>query len=136
MLVNQRIKEIRQYRRFESRQLARLAGLSTGEISHIEGNLRTPKIDTLQKLAAALDVTSGFLIGEDEDATLPLPQALARQSLKVFLLRNEISKEQRTYVESIRTRDSAPQTTRGWYDLLRNVEGLLGQPIASPTSPS
>ena len=132
MLVNQRIALIRKYRRFESRQLAEMAGLSAGEISHIERNLRTPKLDTLQKIAAALDVTAGFLWGEDEDAKLPLPQALARQSLKVFLLQNEVSAEERAYLERVRVRDSAPQTIRGWRDLLRNVAEFLPQRVSSP----
>jgi len=121
MLVNQRIKQLRVYRRLEGRALASVAGLSAGEISHIERNLRTPKTDTLQKIARALDVTIGFLLGEDEDVNLPLPQALARQSLKVFLLHSKISPEERAYVGRIQVRDSAPQTVRGWSDLLRNL---------------
>lgn len=125
MLVNQRIKAIRQYRRLEGRKLADMAGLSAGEISHIERNLRTPKTDTLQKIAAALDVTTSFLLGEDEDASLPLPSGLARQSAKVFLLRNPVSTDQRAYVARISLLDSAPQTVRGWLDLLKNIEELV-----------
>lgn len=121
MLVNQRIKQIRLYRRLEGRALASMAGLSAGEISHIERNLRTPKTDTLQRIAKALDVTVSFLLGEDEDARLPLPQALARQSLKVFLLHSEVSEAERAYAVRIQIRDSAPQTVRGWSDLLRNL---------------
>jgi transcriptional regulator with XRE-family HTH domain len=121
MLVNQRIKEIRVYRRLEGRGLASMAGLSAGEISHIDRNLRTPKTDTLQRIARALDVTISFLLGEDEDAKLPLAQALACQSLKVFLLHTEVSPAERDYVGRIKMRDSAPQTVRGWSDLLRNL---------------
>jgi len=121
MLVNQKIKQIRLYRRLEGRALASMAGLSAGEISHIERNLRIPKTDTLQRIAKALDVTTSFLLGEDEDANLPLPEALARQSLKVFLLHTEVSPAERDYVRRIQVRDSAPQTVRGWTDLLRNL---------------
>ena len=125
MLVNQRIRAIRKYLRLESRKLAEMARLSAGEISHIERNLRTPKTDTLQRIAAALDVTTSFLLGEDEDANLPLPRGLARQSAKIFLLRNPVTPEQREYVTRISELDSAPQTARGWHDLLRNVEEYL-----------
>lgn len=125
MLVNQRVKAVREYRRLESRKLAELAGLSAGEISHIERNLRTPKTDTLQKIAAALDVTTSFLLGEDEDSNLPIASALARQAAKIFLLRNPVSLEQREYVSRISLLDSAPQTLRGWRDLLRNVQEYL-----------
>ena len=131
MLVNQRIKAIRQYRRLEGRKLAEMAALSAGEISHIERNLRTPKTDTLRQIAAALDVTTGFLLGEDEDANLPLPAALARQSAKVFLFRNRVEPEQRKYVNGVSLLDSAPQTERGWRDLLRNVDEFL-QLFSSP----
>jgi len=101
--------------------LASMAGLSAGEISHIARNLRIPKTDTLQRIAKALDVTTSFLLGEDEDVNLPMPQALARQSLKVFLLHAEVSPTEREYVGRIQGRDSAPQTVRGWSDLLTNL---------------
>ena len=134
MLVNQRVKEIRLYRRLEGRALARMAGLSPGEISHIERKMRVPKIDTLQKVASALDVTVGFLLGEDEDGKLPLPQGLARQSLKVFLLRHEVLPEDRAFAQRIQVSDSAPQTVRGWADLLRNLHEYVSpaQPLPSP----
>jgi len=105
MLVNQRIKQIRLYRRLEGRALASMAALSAGEISHIERNMRTPKTDTLQKIARALDVTTSFLLGEDEDTRLPLPQGLARQSAKVFLLHNEVSSEERACIQRIQVMD-------------------------------
>lgn len=125
MLVNQRVKAIREYRRLEGRKLAEMAGLSAAEISHIERNLRTPKTDTLQKIAAALDVTTSFLLGEDEDANLPMAGGLARQSAKVFLLRNPVSPQEREYVTRILVLDSAPQTVRGWRDLLRNIGEIV-----------
>jgi transcriptional regulator with XRE-family HTH domain len=125
MLVNQRVKAIREYRRLESRKLAELAGLSAAEISHIERNLRTPKTDTLQKIAVALDVTTSFLLGEDEDANLPMAAGLARQSAKVFLRRNPVSPQEREYVTRISVLDSAPQTVRGWRDLLRNIGEIV-----------
>lgn len=34
------------------------------DISHIEGNERTPRVDTLQRIARALGVTLGELLGE------------------------------------------------------------------------
>ena len=134
MLVNQRIKQIRLYRRLEGRALASMAALSAGEISHIERNMRTPKTDTLQKIARALDVTTSFLLGEDEDIRLPLPQGLARQSAKVFLLHNEVSSEERAYIQRIQVMDSAPQTVRGWTDLLSNLREYQhpGQLLPSP----
>ena len=135
MLVNQRIKEIREYRRLESRKLAEKAGLSAAEISHIERNLRTPKMDTLQKIGAALDVTIGFLVGEDEDADLPLPRALACQSSKVFLRQTTVSSEVAAYIRRVRNRDSAPQTLRGWGDLVKNIEEFFASDPITVSKP-
>jgi transcriptional regulator with XRE-family HTH domain len=130
MLVNQRIRKIRQYRRLEGRELARMAGLSAAEISHVENKMRTPKIDTLQKISAALDVTTGFLLGE-EDADISLPRALPIQSLRVFLRRNKVTPDVEAYLHRISTRNSAPDSVKGWKDLLANVGQLPGQEIFS-----
>jgi transcriptional regulator with XRE-family HTH domain len=126
MLVNQRIREIRRYRRLEGRELALSARLSPAEVSHVERKMRNPKTDTLQRIAAALEVNTGYLLGE-EDADLPLPQALARQSLKVFLRLNRVTPQEETYVSRICLLDSAPETVKGWRDLLANVANAPGQ---------
>jgi transcriptional regulator with XRE-family HTH domain len=120
MLVNHRIKEIRLYRRFEGKELAKRAGLTPGAISHLEKKIRTPRIDTLQKIGPALDVTTNFLLGE-EDAGLPLPRALARQSLKIFLRDNEVTPQEQAYLQRVCELDSAPDTVKGWRDLLTNL---------------
>jgi len=128
MLVNQRIKEIRKYRRLEGRELAQRAGLSPSEVSHIERKMRNPKTDTLQRIAAALEVSTGYLLGE-EDADLPLSRALARQSLKVFLRHNKVAPQEEVYVSRICALDSAPETIKGWKDLLANVASPPGQEL-------
>jgi transcriptional regulator with XRE-family HTH domain len=134
MLVNQRIREIRKYRRLEGRELARMAGLSASEVSHIERKLRNPKTDTLQKIAAALDVNTGYLLGE-EDADLALPEGLALQSLKVFKRHSRTSPELLMYIEQVSRADSAPQTVKGWRDLLKNIETYSSQGFsATPKS--
>jgi transcriptional regulator with XRE-family HTH domain len=128
MLVNQRVKEIRKYRRLEGRELAQLAGLSPTEVSHVERKMRNPKTDTLQRIAAALEVNTGYLLGE-EDSDLPLAKALAMQSLKVFLRHNKLTPEEAAYVHRICALDSAPETVKGWRDLLSNVASLPGQEL-------
>ena len=103
-----------------------MAGLSPSEISHVERKMRTPRIDTLQKIAAALDVPAGFLLG-DEDADIPIPQALPRQSLKVFLRDNRVTPQEEAYLLRISSQNSAPDSVKGWKDLLANVAQLPGQ---------
>jgi transcriptional regulator with XRE-family HTH domain len=120
MLVNHRIKEIRLYRRLEGRELAWKAGLTPGAISHLEKKIRIPRLDTLQKLGLALDVTSNFLLGE-EDAELPLPRALARQSLKIFLRDNKAAQQDEVYLRRVCELTSAPDSVEAWTNLLTNV---------------
>jgi transcriptional regulator with XRE-family HTH domain len=120
MIVNQRIRQIREHKRLRSQELATMAGLSASAISLLEKQMRTPKVDTLQRIAAALEVSTSYLLGE-EDTELALSEALSRQSLKIFLRRNKVSKRDRGYLETVSSQSSAPQAVRGWADLISNV---------------
>lgn len=123
MIVSERIQAIRRYRRFQSKELADLAGVSPAEITLIEQRQRKPQLDTLQRLAAALDVSVGFLIGEEDD-DCPLLAALSRQSLKVFLRRNQVSADDRKNLQSIVHLASAPKSEQEWKDFLSNFRHL------------
>ena len=81
--------------------------------------MRMPKVDTLQKLAAALEVTSSFLLGE-EDSDVDIPEGLARQSLKLFLRDNALTRPEIDWLRRVSGLNSAPQCIRGWRDLLSN----------------
>jgi transcriptional regulator with XRE-family HTH domain len=120
VLLNERIRGVRLHRRLKSKELARLANVSQGEISLLEKKLRVPKIDTLQKIASALEVSSSFLLGE-EDSELPIPAALARQSLRLFLRDNSVIDAETEYLWRVCALDSAPQTRQTWKDLLANI---------------
>jgi transcriptional regulator with XRE-family HTH domain len=134
MLVNQRVRDIRRYRRLEGRELAKAAGVSPAAISLLESQrkLRTPRVDTLQKIARALDVTVGFLLGE-EDVDVPQSRALSRQSLKVFLQHNEVTPEQGAYLSRVCAGDSAPDSVKGWKDLLTNVSKWAAHEVSLGT---
>jgi transcriptional regulator with XRE-family HTH domain len=119
MIVSERIQAIRRYRRLQGKELADLAGVSPAEITLIEQRQRKPQLETLQRLAAALDVSVGFLIGEEDD-DCPLLTALSRQSLKVFLRRNTISDENRKLMQIIVHLSSAPKSEQEWKDFLSN----------------
>ncbi len=112
-----------------------MAGLSPSEISLLEKGMRTPKIDTLQRLAAALDVTVGYLLGE-EHKDLSMPQALARQSFKVFLQHNPLPQEEHDYLQRVSLLSSAPQTVQGWKDFRANVDELARHGVFLSSKPS
>lgn len=118
--ANERIRETRLHRRLRSSELAGMANISLAEVSLIERRMRAPKTDTLQRIAAALEVSTSYLLGE-EDAPLELPQALSRQSLKIFLREAEVSAGEEAYLMRLRDLTSAPDSVRGWKNLLENL---------------
>ena len=65
-----RIYEIRTQRGFSQQELARRSGVKQSIISDIErGKTANPRIDTLQKLAAALGCTLDELASDTEPKT-------------------------------------------------------------------
>src|SRR5690348_5679491 len=61
--IGARVREARQRRGMSRADLARAAGLSGGAVSRIESGERSPGAETLARLARALSVESGQLMG-------------------------------------------------------------------------
>ena len=120
MTVNERIRQVRIHKKISSKELANNSGLSPAEISLIERQMRVPRIDTLQRIAAALEVSSAYLLSEF-NADLPLPAALAKESLQIFLSENKLDSKEISKLRKIADKSSAPQSTRGWQDLVANL---------------
>jgi transcriptional regulator with XRE-family HTH domain len=120
MTANERIKQIRLYRRLTSAELAAKAGVSPAEISLIERQMRRPKTDTLQKIAAALEVSTSYLLSE-LNADLPLEEALAKEALQIFLRDARLVPEERILLGEISGKPSAPQDVKGWHHLVANL---------------
>jgi transcriptional regulator with XRE-family HTH domain len=121
LTLGQRVREIRKYRRLESKELAAKAGLSPSEISQVESNKRGRYMDTVQKIAAALEVSSSYLVGE-LNAELPLEAALAKESLQIFLEEAKLGSQDERRLAAIASLGSAPRDVKGWRDLLANLE--------------
>ena len=62
MTIGERIREIRRAKYLTQRQLAEKLNVSYVNISQIERGDRTPKIDTLKRIADALEVNVGVLL--------------------------------------------------------------------------
>ncbi|QUH29543.1 helix-turn-helix domain-containing protein [Vallitalea guaymasensis] len=60
-----RIREIREIRNYNKSQLAKKAGISKATISKLENYKESPTIETLEKIAKALDVKVSELLVED-----------------------------------------------------------------------
>lgn len=123
MIVNDRIRLIRQYRRLRSKELARLANLSTSGLSQIEtGKKRTPRIDSLQKIAAALEVTVAALLPETYPHPFDPARVCAIESFALFARETSLEPgEEAAFMQICRT-GTAPDTVRGWKALRGNIE--------------
>lgn len=65
-VFNHRLKEARELRGLSQAQLAATAGLPAAAVSHFESGPRKPSFDNLKALAAALDVTTDYLLGRSD----------------------------------------------------------------------
>ena len=120
MTVNERVKRVRKYRRLSSTQLARSAGVSVAEISLIERQMRGPKTETLQKIAAALEVSTSYLLSEI-NADSPIEEALAKESLQIFLRDGKLPPQEKKLLRDIAEERSAPVDVKGWRDFIANL---------------
>ncbi len=64
--LGERLKFLRENRKLTQKELAELAGVSQATIAHIEKSTKDPSVDTLKKLAAALDTHIATLFATDE----------------------------------------------------------------------
>lgn len=65
-IFKQRLKEARALRQLNQAELAAKAGLPPASVSHFESGPRKPSFDNLKALAAALDVTTDYLLGRSD----------------------------------------------------------------------
>jgi transcriptional regulator with XRE-family HTH domain len=121
VIVNERIRQIRTHKGLSSKQLAERSGLSPAEISRIENESRQPKLDTTERIAAALDVSLDYLAGR-RNSDVALPQAMARESFDVFLRDSPVTSEERELLRRVVLSDSAPQSCDDWRRLQRNLQ--------------
>src|SRR2546430_5602355 len=105
MIVSERIRNIREYKGFNARALAKLAGVSPAEISRLESKHRDPRGDALQRIAAALEVSVSFLLHE-EDEELDFSIAIKRQALRKLQKSAQLNDSQMTPCTAVCVSDS------------------------------
>lgn len=68
-LLGQRVKTLREQRRWRQEELAKATGMTQPAISRIEsGEVTQPRLSVLHRLAKALDVTVDYLAGANGQA--------------------------------------------------------------------
>jgi transcriptional regulator with XRE-family HTH domain len=121
MIVNERIQRIRLHKALTLKKLSEKSGVSEAALSRIEGGSRSlPRVDTLQKIAAAFDVTTDYLLGH-VDPERELAAALARQSLEIYLRQNRVAEADHRLFLRIAVEKSSPQTCEDWDKLRLNL---------------
>ncbi|MGO9774149.1 MAG: helix-turn-helix domain-containing protein [Roseiarcus sp.] len=65
-LFKERLKTARELRKMSQGELAEKTRLPPSSVSHFEAGNRKPSFDNLRKLAAALSVTTDYLLGRTE----------------------------------------------------------------------
>lgn len=65
-IFKERLKTARELRGLSQTQLAADTGLPPSSVSHFEGGARKPSFDNLKRLAAALNVTTDYLLGRSD----------------------------------------------------------------------
>ncbi|WP_243290536.1 helix-turn-helix domain-containing protein [Bacillus sp. FJAT-47783] len=69
-MIGERIKKLRQNKGYSITEMAELAGVSKSYLSYIERNLQNnPSLQFLSKLAAPLDTSIEYLLGNEETRT-------------------------------------------------------------------
>ncbi len=80
MELGARLQQIREDQGLSQTQFAELVGTSQSTISQIEAGERNPSYDMLRRLATALSVTIGYVLGETEISDLnPEEEAYFRE---------------------------------------------------------
>jgi transcriptional regulator with XRE-family HTH domain len=77
-IFSTRLKAARELRKMSQGDLATKSGLQPSAISHFETGNRSPSFENLKRLADALNVTTDYLLGREEQRTGPISNKLAR----------------------------------------------------------
>lgn len=74
-VTGQRIRQLRIAKRMSQEELALRAGINPAYLGHLERGLKCPTIDTVNKIATALDISLSDFFDFDSDLTDIKPSA-------------------------------------------------------------
>ena len=100
MVIGRRLRNLREEKNLSQGDIEKRAGLLRCYISRVENGHTVPSRETLERLAAALEVPLCQLVYEGEEPP-PLPNLSARQTTEDLALSEEAEKENR-FFEKVR----------------------------------
>lgn len=98
-LVRERIRTLRRDKGLTQEALCERAGISLDSVNRIEGGSRVPTLDTLERIARALDVSPSDLLRTTKP---PRPALAASVARIVALIEREPAEVQETLEEVVR----------------------------------
>lgn len=114
-MFGEKIKQLREEKRFSVRKLAKLAGLSKTTISDIENNHNpNPTRETIEKLANALEVPAGLLLEEESSLQDISEEVYKKAEFKGYL--NDLPEEEKLQM----IKDLVAQEPKVIYQLSQN----------------
>ena len=99
-----RLREVRKKRKMTQEQLGKRVDVTKVSISCYENGSRTPDIDTLEKIADALDVSVDYLLGRTDEVELVEEDEGCRWFKEVLRAPEECREELRKIWEIIKKR--------------------------------
>ncbi len=100
MVIGRRLRKLREEKTFSQGDIEKRTGLLRCYISRVENGHTVPSLETLERLAAALEVPLYQLFYEGDEPP-PLPNLSARQTTEDLALSEEAEKENR-FFEKVR----------------------------------
>lgn len=96
MVIGTRLKKLRQEKKFSQGDVEKRTGLLRCYISRVENGHTVPSIETLERLASALEIPLYQLFYEGDDAP-PLPNLSKRLTTEELVIDQESDRETRFF---------------------------------------
>jgi transcriptional regulator with XRE-family HTH domain len=133
--VGDRVKEIREAKKWTQDQLATKSGVSKGFLSDIENNKRNPSSEYVLKIANALGASIDYLLRGDEPLPASqreptvIPQALASAAEQLSLSYAdtvELLEAHRSVVARRSNKTIKSFEVKDWIELYRAIKKVFG----------
>ncbi|HEV2417714.1 MAG TPA: helix-turn-helix transcriptional regulator [Terriglobia bacterium] len=111
MVIGRRLRKLREDKSLSQGDIEKRTGLLRCYISRVENGHTVPSLETLERLASALEVPLYQLFYEGDDPP-PLPNLTARQSAEELVLDEEQEKQVRFFEKVRRTLDRIEEKDR------------------------
>ena len=100
MIIGNRLRKLREERKLSQGDIEKRTGLLRCYISRVENGHTVPSLETLERLASALEIPLYALFYEGEDAP-PLPN-LSRRETTEELVQDAMSEKESRFFEKVR----------------------------------